>query len=297
LNALRRLRKSEWVFITYFVYVALISFAFPLKPAVAPRPLLFAAAVFLLSFLLVQLERDTGMLVFSVVRDWLALFWVLVAYREMDWFTPPFKDFHLERAWVLWDRALFYQLGLKHWIESLGPLLPNYLEFCYVLVYAIGPFSVAALYVSNHRERADRFLVAYAVGTLASYALFPFFPSDPPRVVFPGSDLPLYSGAIRHFNLALVGGYGIHSSVFPSAHVSSAFAAAWGLMFVLPERPWFGRGMLFYAVSVAIATVYGRYHFAADALAGFCTSLLALGVVLHARRPATVHRRGHSSAV
>ena len=286
MNALSRFRTSEWVFITYFSYVALISFAFPLRPELAPRPLLIAAAVVLLTYLLSQLEQQTARPAFPVVRDWIALLWILVAYREMDWFTPQFKDFHLERAWVLWDRVLFYQVGVKHWIESLGPVLPNYLEFCYVLVYTIGPFSVAALYLSKHRERVDRFLVAYAVGTLASYALFPYFPSDPPRVVFAESDLPLYVGAIRHFNLSLVGGYGIHSSVFPSAHVSSAFAAAWGLMFVLPERPWFGRGMLIYAISVAVATVYGRYHFAADALAGFCTSLLALAIALSSYRPA-----------
>jgi membrane-associated phospholipid phosphatase len=280
LNALSRFRASEWVFVVYFSYVALISFAFPLRRELAPRPVLLLALVFLFTVVLSRVELQTRAPAFSVLRDWIALFWVLVAYREMDWFTPPFKDFHLERAWLLWDRALFYEAGLKRWIESLGPVIPGYLEFCYVLVYAIGPFSLAALYITRHRERVDRFLVAYAVGTLASYAMFPFFPSDPPRVVFPGTDLPLYLGAIRRFNLALVGGYGIHSSVFPSAHVSSAFAAAWGLMFLLPEKPWFGRGMLIYAVSVSVATVYGRYHYAADALAGFFTGMLALGVVL-----------------
>ncbi len=70
-------------------------------------------------------------------------------------------------------------------------------------------------------------------------------------------------------NLWLVGDYGIHSSVFPSAHVSSAFSAAWALFGLLPERKRFGWGMLVYAVSVAVATVYGRYHYAADAVAGF----------------------------
>jgi membrane-associated phospholipid phosphatase len=234
--------------------------------------------VFLLTYVWSALEEETNSPAFRVIRDWSALLYILIAYREMDWFTPPFKDFHLERAWLLWDRALFYDWGLKSAIERFGPAIPGYLELCYMLVYAIGPFSVAALYVSRRPERVERFLVAYAAGTLASYALFPYFPSDPPRVVFPGTDLPLYSTPFRSFNLALVSGYGIHSSVFPSAHVSSAFAAAWGLLRVLPERPWLGRGMMIYAVSVAIATVYGRYHYAADAAAGFFTGLLALGI-------------------
>ena len=63
-----------------------------------------------------------------------------------------------------------------------------------------------------------------------------------------------------------MGDYGIHSSVFPSAHVSSAFSAAWALFAYLPERKRYGWAMLIYAISVAVATVYGRYHYAADAV-------------------------------
>jgi membrane-associated phospholipid phosphatase len=110
--------------------------------------------------------------------------------------------------------------------------------------------------------------------------MFPYFPSDPPRVVFPGADLPGVVTPIRAFNLHLVGNYGIHSSVFPSAHVSMAFASAWGLICFLPERPWVGRLMLVYAISVAVATVYGRYHYAVDAAAGAVVGLVALAICL-----------------
>ncbi len=51
------------------------------------------------------------------------------------------------------------------------------------------------------------------------------------------------------------------------------FRPAWALFAFLPERKRYGWGMLIYAVSVAIATVYGRYHYAADVLAGFAVSL------------------------
>jgi membrane-associated phospholipid phosphatase len=96
--------------------------------------------------------------------------------------------------------------------------------------------------------------------------------------VFGGSDMPNIVTPLRQFNLWLVNGYGIHSSVFPSAHVSSAFSAAWALLLVLPEKKRFGFGMLIYAVSVSIATIYGRYHYAADVAAGFWVSVAA-GVV------------------
>ena len=68
-------------------------------------------------------------------------------------------------------------------------------------------------------------------------SVFPFgAPSNPGR-----------SGCHRHVvsdhaNLWLLNSATIHSSVFPSAHVSSAFSAAWGLFAVLPPGPVFGGG-------------------------------------------------------
>src|SRR5262249_28728413 len=149
-----------------------------------------------------------------------------------------------------------------------GGAIPFYLELCYALVYAMGPVSLGLIFGNQKRDALNRFWLIYLTGTLGAYALFPYFPSEPPRTVFAGLDLPGVVTFVRRFNLWLVGGYGIHSSVFPSAHVSSAFSAAWGLMDAIPERKWIGWLMAVYGVSVALATVYGRYHFAVDAVAG-----------------------------
>jgi membrane-associated phospholipid phosphatase len=266
------LRISEWIFVAYFIYVAGIAAA--IRPELTVQAAVLGAVV---ACMIAALARIPGT---GMARDWLPVIYVLIAYREMNWFTPATRDFHLEHSWIIWDRMLLRDWGLRPAIESLGYGIPAYLELCYALVYAIGPFSIAALYAANRRARADRFLTVYTTGTLLSYALFPFFPSDPPRVVFAGADMPAIGNVFRDFNLFIVGSYGIHSSVFPSAHVSSAFAAAWGLMRFLPERPWVGRGMLIYAFSVTVATVYGRYHYAADALAGVAIGLAALAVAM-----------------
>ena len=53
-------------------------------------------------------------------------------------------------------------------------------------------------------------------------------------------------------------------------------AAAWALLLFVREKKWLGWWMLGYAVSVAIATVYGRYHYAVDAAAGIAISVAAL---------------------
>ncbi len=266
-----RLRDSEWIYLGFFAYTAILGLLFPLAGPVRVRLVLIAAAAGAVFFALARPR-------FTFVRDWLPVGLTLLAYREMDWFTPPFKDHHFERTWIAWDRMILHDWHLQKAIEILGPILPGYLEVCYLLVYAVGFYGIAVLYAVNKRERIDAFVSAYALSGLLCYAMFPFFPSDPPRTLF-ASDLPNVTTPLRHLNLLLVNGAGIHSSVFPSAHVSTGFAAAWALTHLLPERPWFGRGLLVYAISMSVATLYGRYHFAVDAVAGFAVSLIAIAIV------------------
>jgi membrane-associated phospholipid phosphatase len=275
------LRSTEWLLIGYFSYVALIS---PTR-----SPLLVLLLAIALVAVLAYGESRGNPLFFSIARDWAPLLLTLIAYREMDWFTPLAWDHHLEFRWIEFDRSLLYRWGLQHAIESIGAVLPSYLEFCYLLVYAVGPFTVTVLYLEHRRTRVNQVLLLYLLGTLLAYALFPYFPSQPPRTLFGDSDLPTVMTAIRRFNLWIVNGYGIHSSVFPSAHVSSAFSAGWALLLYLPNRKRYGVGMLIYAASVSVAAVYGRYHYAVDVLAGFGVSLVAAFIVFWPR----MHTDGH----
>jgi membrane-associated phospholipid phosphatase len=262
------LRPPEWLLIAYFVYVALTASWFFASFSTSWKEWAVAVAV----AVSIRILSSIG----GLVRDVAPLAFTLAAYREMNWFTPATRDHHLEHAWIVWDRWLLDQGHLRSAIESAGALLPSYLELCYVLVYGVAPISLALLFLNRRRESISRFWLAYLAGTLGAYALFPYFPSEPPRLAFSGADLPQVATVLRQANLWILGGYGIHSSVFPSAHVSSAFSAAWALRATIPERPWIGWLMAGYALSVAIATVYGRYHYAVDAFAGFAVSLAAL---------------------
>jgi membrane-associated phospholipid phosphatase len=290
-GALKTLRSSEWLLIGYFGYVAVIIWAFPLDPQVKGLALGVFALVASQLVVFAVAEAFGNQEIISIARDWIPLALTLVAYREMDWFSPLPRDYNLELRWLEWDRSLLYGAGLQRTIEWLSAVLPGYLELCYLLVYAVGVLSVAVLYGQERRELVNRLLLMYLAGTLLAYALFPYFPSDPPRTLFSGSDLPNIVTPLRQLNLWIVGGYGIHSSVFPSAHVSSAFSAAWALLWLLPDKKRFGFLMLAYAVSVAVATVYGRYHYAADAAAGFGVSVIAAFTILlfDLRRPRRPH--------
>jgi len=272
------MRSSEWLLVAYFFYVSVLSFIFPVRAGTHGLLLGINLAIIGSYVVLVLAESKWPIKAVSITRDWYALALMLPAYQEMGWFAPAQHTFELERTWVVWDRLLLREWGLRRFIELLGPLLPALLEISYSLVYTLAPFSVAMLYVYHRRKRVDRLLFLFMLGVLLAYTQFPFWPSEPPRTVFPGEDFPSYETVFRRFNWWLLGGYGIHTSVFPSAHVSGAFSLAFGMMRVLPERRWVGRFLLVMAVLIATVTVYGRYHYAADAVAGFAISLAALGI-------------------
>ena len=214
----------------------------------------------------------------GIARDWYPLPLMLLAYREMGWLAQPHLTTELEESWVVWDRLLLNEWGLRAIIESLGPLLPSILEISYTLVYSMAPFALAMLYLYQRRERAGALLFNFLLGVLAVYVLFPLFPSEPPWTVFPGQDYPACNTIFRQFNVGMLSRHGIHASVFPSAHVAGSFCAAFAMIRLLPEKKWVGRLLLFLAVSITLATVYGRYHYAVDALAGFAIGAAATAI-------------------
>jgi membrane-associated phospholipid phosphatase len=291
-----RLRRPEWILTGFFAYIVVLSPFFRDRPRMGIQPLLALLAVLVCFWTLNQLANGAWKKGIEIARDWLPLLLTFAAFREMEFFVTRDYNVANEVAWIRLDRLLLTEWGLTAATESLGKLLPFYLEFCYLLVYGIAAFCLIVLLTEaansseiDHRS-IDLFWTVYLLGTLGAYALFPFFPSQPPRYAFPNVAAPTVITWVRHLNLWILGKATIHSGVFPSAHVSSAFCCAWAMFFVRARRPVVCWALVVYAISVSAATVYGRYHYAADVFAGFAVSLAAAGIVYCSR--AYAERRG-----
>jgi membrane-associated phospholipid phosphatase len=270
------LRRSEWALVAFFTYTSLLACLLPVSASFALAAIGANAGIVAGCFLLSWGETLRHHRLFNIARDWYPIPFILLAHREMGWFAPVRHNYRFEQVWVVWDKVLLNQLGLKALVEFAGPVLPSILEIAYLSFYAVPLSAVAVFYVYGARARVDRFLFQLLLGIFLAYLLFPFFPSEPPRTVFPGQDLPSRETVFRTFNLWILGDWGIHTGVFPSIHVTGAFSAAFGVMRLLSEPKWVGRFLLVLAVLIATATVYGRYHYAADALAGLATAGVAL---------------------
>jgi membrane-associated phospholipid phosphatase len=273
------MRVSEWIIATFFTWTSVLALTLSISTAMRVRTLL-ANAMVLLVYLVLSRLRDR--LWVDYLRDWVPQALMILAYKETGWFAPAKHTNALEHQWIIWDRLLLDTLHGRALVESVGAALPSLLELSYSFVYAVPPLTMGVLYMLGLKKRSDTLLTIYLLGLFVCYAQFPFWPSEPPRTVFAGEDLPGVRTVFRDFNLWLVGNYGIHTSVFPSAHVSGAFAAAMGILYLAPQRRRLLTAYFTYAALVATATVYGRYHYAVDAVAGFVIGVSAgpLGVLL-----------------
>jgi hypothetical protein len=265
------LRPGEKIALVYFAYTAVLC-------TVLHKGAAYQTAAAALPLMLWCGARAAGAgqrtLATEVAREWAIPALVLAGYLQLEWFRRP-PDAALQVRFWNWDRQLLHTFGLGALIASGGAPLHGLLELSYTLLYTIPPFSLAGLYWLRLRPRVDRFLATFALGTFTAYALLPHFPTLGPREAFPGQDLPATTNIFRSFNLWLLDHFDITTSVFPSGHVAAAFSSAFGLIRAVPDFPRLCAAVLTAATLVFLATIYGRYHYAADGCASIVISLAA----------------------
>jgi membrane-associated phospholipid phosphatase len=303
LERLAGLRVAEKVVLGFLAYALLASLAFPLslrqRVILAGLNLLAAGALLALG----RLGQETRSKFLAAVRDWFPAVLILVAYRESGLFLTPDPTHRLDYLFIRWDRVLLESPLVLSVLTLLSPWLQRYLEFAYLLCYPLVPLGLGALYVarasrqqpvpslpprqpesgSRHglqsaERMLDHFWTSVLLAVLTCYVLFPFFPLTPPRVLFHDVPGPAVDPFLRKMNHWVLNRYSVQACIFPSGHVAAVTAVGLAVRAYLPRL---GVLFLFVAASIAVATVYGRYHYAADALAG---ALVGLAAFLISRR-------------
>lgn len=264
------MRRSETVALGYFVYVALLACI----QSVSVTHRVIAFLIPLLLTVAVRAETRFSQGWSRVVRDWAALGLILVAYWEVDWFAGRPRMLAYQNVWITWDRFVLDRLGLRVILEFFGSLLPSGLELVYLTLYLIPAVCVGLLYWRQRRSQIDCFLTTLFLGTFLAYAMLPLFSTLSPRVAFQNTDLPHYHSFWRAINVWVLERYDISTSVFPSGHVAVAFSSAFGVARALPDIPWARRTIFVLAALVLTATVYCRYHYAADGVASLGISIV-----------------------
>ena len=184
-------------------------------------------------------------------------------------FVAPMKQ--IEKAFALVDR-------LVH-VRRLGSRAPvsvaEFLEFSYASVFALIPIALALHLTLSADPDTDRFWTVILVTDFVCFAALPWIQTRPPRALETGEP---WSSSFRSFNLRWLRSASIQVNTFPSGHAAEALAAA---LLVSNLRPIVFVWMLFNAAAVSAGAVFGRYHYAIDAFAGWLVAIAVWFLVMH----------------
>ena len=224
---------------------------------------------------LVRLDRsEPSSPIVRALYDWHPILLFPILYKEVELLAAGVGDWRLSEAIPALEATLFHGQPSLYLSERWSSVaLSEYLHFCYLSYVLVIP-GVCGYWYATRRQTAFREAVLLlAVTMFGSYLFFILFPVDSP---YYRSD-PLGPPFSGHFFFDLVHAIssrgGARGGAFPSAHVSGAvviWLVAWRY-----QRPL----AVFLAPIVAgvvVATVYGRFHYALDTVAGL---LLAIVVV------------------
>jgi membrane-associated phospholipid phosphatase len=213
--------------------------------------------------------------ILRVIRDWHPLILFPLLYKEVEVLAAFIGNWRLTTAIPAWESALFAGQPSLYLSERLAFVpLSEYLHFCYLSYVIVIPSVTAYWYVSGRRAAFGELLLLLSTVLLGSYLFFILLPVDSPYYLSQRLGPPL-SG---HFFFDLVHQMsdrgGARGGAFPSAHVSGAV--------VVILVAWRHQRRLAYLLApisggLLIATVYGRFHYVLDTLAG---AGLAIAVVV-----------------
>ncbi len=260
--------------------------------AVPGRAWLVAGHLTLAGALLILNRASPSAGIVSVIRDWHPLMLFPLLYKEVELLAAVIGDWRLSVAIPAWESALFGGQPSQYLSERLAFVpLSEYLHFCYLSYVIVIPSVAAYWYISGRRAAFGELLLTLTTVLLASYLFFILLPVDSPYYLSQRLGPPLAG----HFFFDLVHQMsafgGARGGAFPSAHVSGAV--------VVILVAWQRQRRLAYLLApvtggLLIATVYGRFHYVLDTIAG---ASLAIVIVVAYRCLSGGVARAHSVRV
>jgi len=219
-------------------------------------------------------------------RHWYPLPLYIFFFEELQGLVHAIFPGWFDRWLIAFDYALT-GVHPSVWLARFAsPGLNDFMQFAYMTYFLNLVILPAILYASRERTAFWTLMTSTAIANYSIYMIAILLPIESPYYSLAAIETkPLAGGACTAL-IGLIERFGrVHGAAFPSAHVAGstvAMLAAWRY------RRWLFWVCLPFFLSMCVATVYGRYHYVADVLAG-----LAVGAAGFALGTRLVGERSH----
>jgi membrane-associated phospholipid phosphatase len=270
----------EWVTLAYFAWLEVIVFAFHRNIPHAGRyfalHLLLAAAVVCLAACAAQSRREF----LRFARHWYPLPLYIFFFEELQGLVHAIFPGWFDRWLIAFDYALT-GVHPSVWLARFAsPALNDFMQFAYMTYFFNLVILPALLYARRERLAFWTVMASTAIANYSIYAIAILLPIESPYYSLASLQPKPLRGGYCTALIGLIERFGrVHGAAFPSAHVAGsmvAVLAAWRY------RRWLFWVCLPFFLCMCVATVYGRYHYLADVLAGLAVGAagFALGTKL-----------------
>lgn len=198
------------------------------------------------------------------VRDLLPLAVGPFLYVELRWLIPGLGRPHADAIVMRWEGAFFPSHPAATWALAMPyRALSELLHFAYASYYLLVLVPPILLLARGRRREYAATMLALAVVYGLCFLTYLLFPVDGPRYLVGAAAAP--DGPVRSFVLHLLAAGSSRGTAFPSSHVAASLVAS--LCALRFQRP-VGLVVAVLTMGLALATVYGGFHYLVDVLAG-----------------------------
>jgi len=225
-------------------------------------------------FFTVYMEQKNSSQLSNFIRFWLPLFLFTFLYRDTGQIVHLIHKEWFDGILVSIDRALFgTDLGV--WVERFDhPVLNEIFRLGYASYYLLIIFGAGFHYFRSDRFYYISFMSKVTLAFCLSYITFIIFPVEGPRFfnahLFSTNMDGLYFSLVQQDIIHIAS---IQGGAFPSSHVAVALIV-WqsfykkhrGLFIIMSP----------FITALIIGTIWGRYHYAIDVVAGILLAAIII---------------------
>lgn len=208
----------------------------------------------------------------NFVREFYFLAIVLFFYREVGFLVHQYFDWTLDE-WLFGVDSEMGKIGMRIWnLQQFYPpnrLLNEFFSIGYSFYFILMPLAALVLYFRAPLSKFRTFMFTLAFTYFLHYILFIFLPAESPRFYMPGLRESLQGYWVSDWLQAAVEKNAFPGGSFPSSHIAASIIC-------LMAYPYYGKWrhfVLLLTFMLFAGTIYGRYHYFVDVVAGLGVGL------------------------
>lgn len=234
----------------------------------------FNAAIIIFINILPQLQKFTSSRFLTYFRDLYIGLIATVIFFEHKHLVPLINPHDVDDILILIDRHLFWGNDPTILLERFtSPVITEFLQFAYTSYYFLPVSLVLLIYLKGQIMHFHASYSTVLLGLYISYIGYYIWPAIGPRFLlaqmqnFPLTGLLTFDYLRNILNML----EGVTRDCFPSGHTLVSLLSA--LLAFKYYRP-FAKIAALWAAMIIISTIYLRYHYVIDVIAGLFLALI-----------------------